>query len=852
MKRQTRKNLITRPISIVLILCVLISLVSVAAVSAGAATTKYISDVRTGCASSLSEAKKILTDQGYTVIHHDMNNKVPNQKKWIYVGYKTTTNINDAITGLIFCSTKQNSIQHEQRTYNIEKGQNDFNAGAGGDYIYLYYTKDKSNSYSTTEYLTALDAAASTDDFGIYKQNYKTVGSVSHKYAQNVNAGVYGAKPSYLVYNSMIDPNAYQKQGDNNLAKTLKAPNKVTYYDINDNTASANFIKSAMSTEYNGTSQVELWADVFYSMLEIKGQGNGYRNDTGKSFDTIYGKGDYLDIVSALKNGTGNKETDFGRVQVETSGLQSANSAQEVYDEVIKMFTSLKHGNVGVNCSAYNTKNIESEVVDLDDLKNIASSSDVLYTMCRASDDNVNGSQSQGHDKSATVMGMMFYNFQFVPILQDGNTGSCALNYSKQTRTPTPGNTTTDIVINNTAYDASSTLGYDKTTVSSMTNSLSSTHGTHVAFTQGVSVGVSGPEGFPIGLSSEISFGFEEAFDFSSSEENSKTVESSSTTSTSVSESIPSYSIGVTKREASIDTITQTYDCPMALTYDVAMFSTSAELGKENMFYTSFAYNSSLFAKFGDEKTTAVDCLTKIKNTDGSKTDGFSVKCIGGDKHKTVFDSYTKDNWFNIINNNVASGEYSISSSDAMNKIIGYQPMSFNGGKVSSDVESVKYTLDHTYSILPIEKITAFKTNKYNAEKHWVSEIKLNEKKEYRFQDYFDDVVGYTVNNTEFTNWDMSQGYWVLVGEDGKEQKITSNQPVSDGIISVEQTKAGNIYITPLKNGHSYVTFKINETGYFQYYDYKEGAPFDTANIKDCTNDMVTRPATIEIVSTVE
>ena len=852
MKKQTRKNMMTRPISIILILCVLISLVSVAAVTTSAETVKYISDIRTGCADSLSAAKKILTDEGYTVIHHDMNNKVPNQKKWIYIGYKTSTNIDDAITGLVFSSSKQNSIKHEQKTYNIEKGQNDFNAGAGGDYIYLYYTKDKSNKLSTTEYLTALDVAASTDDFSLYKKNYKTVNSVSNKYAQNGNAGVTGAKPCYLTYNSVLDSNAYQKQGKNDLAKTLKAANDVTYYDTKDNTASANFMKTAMSAEHNGVSQVELWADVFYSMLEIKGQGNGYRNDTGNSFDQMYGKGDYIDMVSALKNGTGNKASDFWKLDIQSTGLQSANSPQNVYTEVINMFTSLKHGDVGVGCSDYNASNIESEVVDLDDLKNTTSSSDVLYTMCRVSDDNLNGSQSGGHDKSATVMGMMFYNFQFVPIIQDGKTGNCALNYSEKISNEPKISTTSSTVVNETTYNATRELGFSTTTTNSATNSLSSTRGTHVAYTQGLSIGASTPDGFPVGLSAEVSIGFEEAFDFSNSQENSKSFEKSSGTSTAVTEEIPAYTIGETTRKNSVCEITQTYDCPMALTYDVAMFATSAELGKENMFYTSFAYNSSLFAKFGDDKTNAVECLEKIENTDGAKTNGFSVKCIGGDDHETVFEGYSQNDWFNIINNNVASGEYPISSSDAMNRIVAYQPMSFNGGTIKSEVESIEYDLCKMYSILPIEKVTAYKTYAGNTNKDWVSEIKLSENKEYRFQDYFDELVGYSENNVEFTNWDMSQGYWVLVDEDGNEHEITTGKAVSDGIISVEETKAGNIYITPKKSGHSYLKFKINETGYFQYYDYKPGQSFNTDNIKDCTNDMIKRPAVIEIVSTVE
>ena len=475
--------------------------------------------------------------------------------------------------------------------------------------------------------------------------------------------------------------------------------------------------------------------------------------------------------------------------------------------------------------------------------------------MCRVADDNLNGSQSQGHDKSTTVMGMMFYNLEFVPIVEDSKTGADTLNYSKEIKTPSSKNISSDIVVNNTAYDASRQLGYSSTTTDSVTNSISSTNGTSVAFSQGLSMSVGSAKLLPVSVTGGLTIGFEEAFNFSSTTGNSVSFDKSSSTSTAVSETIPSYSIGVTQREASSAKLTQTYDCPMALTYDVAMFSTGGELGKENMFYRSFAYNSSLFAKFGDENTSAVDCLNTIVTTDGAKTNGFSVICFDGDEHETRFNSYSKNDWSNIINNNVASGEYPISTSDAMQRIINFQPMSFNGGKFTSEVDNVTYTLDNVYSIMPIDKISVFKTNDNTTSQHWVSEIKLDEKKEYRFQDYYDRVVGYTKNNTVFTNWDMSQGYWVLVNDDGTEIEITPDKIISDGIVSVRQDAlSGNIYITPLKNGSSHIRYKINETDYFQYYDYYSdySSEFDSSKIKSCTNDMITRKGTIEIVSQVD
>ena len=848
----TRK-IVTRTISVMLILFMTLSILPIANISAGATEIRYISEITAAVKDS---GKAQLENSGYTIVDSQFVDK---NSDWVYIGYKTTTDKDDAITGLVFSTINASTINYKGRTYTKNGGHN---ISERYNY-YLYFTKEKDRT-ATTEYITSL-ALLQTPIFKddhrsckLYGKNYKVVGSTENNCSFDFNnaSGKTFYNAIYLVYESVLDPDAYTKQGENNLANTVKAVNDVAYYNVQDNTASSNFMKSALSAEYNGTSQVELWADILYSMLEIKGQGNGYRNDTGKSFDDIYGKGEYIDMVAALKNGAGNyNNSSYVMHKCRVTGLQSANNPQEVYDEVIKMFTTLTHGSVGLGCSDYSYENIESEVVDLDGLKNLKSSSDVLYSICRVADEDLDGSESKGHDKSTTVMGMMFYNFEFVPILENGVTGEDALNYSKEIKSVGSKNVSTDIVVNNTAYDANRDLGFSSTTTDSITNSISSTNGKSVAYTQDFSIQANTAKLLPLSITGGLSIGFSEAFDFSETKGNSVTFDESHTTSTSVSEMIPAYSIGVTQREASKAEVIKSYDCPMAVTYDVALFSTGAELGKENIFYTSFAYNSSLFATFGDETNSAQECLNTILTTGGTKTNGFSVICIDGDNNKLQFDKYTTGDWNNIINNNVASGEYPIKSSDAMSRIADYQPMSFNGGKFTSDVDNITYKLDSLYSILPIDKISVFKTNYASQAQTYVSKIDLTERKEYSLGSFYDTIVGYTENNTEFTNWDMSQGYWMLVQEDGTEIPLSAEQAVSDGVISVRKDKVtGNVYITPISNGSSYMEYRINETGYFQYYDYDMDSEteFDTNRIKNCTNDMITRKGTIEIVSNIE
>lgn len=68
-----------------------------------AATNKYISDLRISVADTPEEAKAELTEMGYTVFEGDLNDgagKSPtlDNKKYVYLGYKTTSNSKEAIT----------------------------------------------------------------------------------------------------------------------------------------------------------------------------------------------------------------------------------------------------------------------------------------------------------------------------------------------------------------------------------------------------------------------------------------------------------------------------------------------------------------------------------------------------------------------------------------------------------------------------------------------------------------------------------------------------------------------------------------------------------------------------------
>lgn len=127
-------------------LCLLLSF----GVSAIHAQT-YIKEVAVCGSKSASEAKQRLKEEGYIVIDVDMTS---GKGRKIYIGYKTTETYSEAITNLLIMNGKDYSGQNHTVKYLenyykpakvIQCGDfnGDLNQSAGGDYLYLYYTKEE-------------------------------------------------------------------------------------------------------------------------------------------------------------------------------------------------------------------------------------------------------------------------------------------------------------------------------------------------------------------------------------------------------------------------------------------------------------------------------------------------------------------------------------------------------------------------------------------------------------------------------------------------------------------------------------------------------------------------------------
>ena len=154
--------------------------------------TTFISYIATGYGKKAANAKGPLTNSGYTVIDRDLNDGAGG--KYIYCGYKTTTDVNISLKDLrismgrdadTYTAPENSSLYTvagvsptSQNTGDAD-GIVDLNKDAGGDYLYYFATKDakagdpileiivdnsvNANGYDTVKYLNSANFNTNAD-----------------------------------------------------------------------------------------------------------------------------------------------------------------------------------------------------------------------------------------------------------------------------------------------------------------------------------------------------------------------------------------------------------------------------------------------------------------------------------------------------------------------------------------------------------------------------------------------------------------------------------------------------------------------------------------------------------------
>ena len=117
----------------------------------------YIGEVKITADAKENNAKKALTDEGYTVIDFDLNDDAGGD--YIYIGYKRTDKYEEAIKNFTILVGKDKNydtytldgIEYKACPANFNR---DLNKSAGGDYIYLFYTKAEMSDKKAVQEIT--------------------------------------------------------------------------------------------------------------------------------------------------------------------------------------------------------------------------------------------------------------------------------------------------------------------------------------------------------------------------------------------------------------------------------------------------------------------------------------------------------------------------------------------------------------------------------------------------------------------------------------------------------------------------------------------------------------------------
>ena len=203
----------------------------------------YISKIAVAYGAKESTPKDILTSNGFTVIDYDLNKGCGSTTHYIYMGYKTTQNPSEAITGIFFRTggNPPASATFDGVTAYLlggsgesNPGENtyvDLNADAGGSYIYTYVTRDASraavlqglyfnSSNSASGYVTPnvnLNSGTSGGAIYLHYQQFSGKASATFHYL-NANGSRTSSSTSVSV--------KHHQQAVNN---TPSAPTSVTY-----------------------------------------------------------------------------------------------------------------------------------------------------------------------------------------------------------------------------------------------------------------------------------------------------------------------------------------------------------------------------------------------------------------------------------------------------------------------------------------------------------------------------------------------------------------------------------------------------------------------------------------------
>lgn len=540
------------------------------------------------------------------------------------------------------------------------------------------------------------------------------------------------------------------------------------------------------------------WASLAYNIL---GYGGGedskdflYWDHAGKGFEKDFGKGHYIYLYDALSGGNG--EHSDGADKSKQSGLSYTKGLNSVYENLTKDIAS---------CIGHKlTYKDFQKYVPLDALSSDKSDQDVIYATI-ACVDKLGGS----YQYDFNGFGIAFYNFK-VNQLNSEQALNCApednVDYS-YTGKKTEQTLTTSAI--NTGYeDASQTVSLSRGTAESISTSTTESESFSKGGSWGASMSIKSSLGIPGEAGAEIQTSLSAEATMSQLWEASKTKEesigASDNQSVSVELTLPAHTAVMTKTSSSTASMSEGYDQPVGISFNVVIFNMNGECYDDNAavqeFHTAGYDQRSFSTTFGDDTTDAVQSLymRSIVHRGDNGYDG-SVGKVDSWSHRSNNHMVNAIDWDSVLaNRDVPSrGGGAPRLCDMIGTMSATYPMSISGAKLNYETTSVDTQLDTPLPIMPISKITlALERNKLRT-------LHVGDN---------DPITSYRVHakdaeDVDYYGFVKTSGEWRVVDKSGKE--------CSSKVISIETDPVTHEQrVIAKKAGSAYVKYFIPEDTY--------------------------------------
>jgi len=607
----------------------------------------------------------------------------------------------------------------------------------------------------------------------------------------------------------------------------------ITYYDMNNGvkdeklaTDKDTLYRAALTrnvpnyTDNWGTTPIDYWSQLAYLIYRNNWEYSGNDFTSEKDFDNYQSKATNgrPDIVNDLKsiNGstrTGSKGIGYGD-NTWVSGLTTANS---LYDVRQKMAQSIADGIGWPKCIDANDVFKHTDGDNTLKQLNDTTQRDVLYTMVTSID------KSSANMYNYNSYGLAFYDFK-LQVVNDPDLDLVTATEGYDSIEEAAENKVPDVVYNETNItnsDLEYVYNYKSDPVTQKTNyqstfdeTVSNTVSNSQTYSFGQTLSGTSRWGMPTrfwGGSVSVNFSANEAYTQTESISNSKH-NGGNIGSTLIVPQAPHTASPIKVSDGTIVEST-TYQCPVAITYKVAIFGLSGEVycggSGSSTHWNTAGYERAYFCTvFGEKTGTAMgDLKDRIdhKNSNGYESSQGCTRGWTSDGKKFVYEL----KWDEFLGKTPKSSGYSglQTGYTVTNWLMSNSPMSSFGATIQRDMKT------HIYEAMTGVALYPLTETGYEGSNSAIKDLNVTTGQTLNINIYdlglkgYDDVTN-EGKKVEYYGFDAKKGDWILTDANGN--KIDSSDVATlsynkvTGDMKIEAKKAGDVYFKYLIDENVY------------------------------------------------